>query len=144
MSAESDVALAHLAALERLNKIINGFASMVSHETRSALVGIQGLSELIRDGGLSEDEVRACADDIFTEAQKINGLIGQMFDLSQLESGRPEFRKVPVDMNDLVTEVVNHSGAKAKRVSIQPHHCGNPVRAGAGPCGHSLELTCPI
>jgi signal transduction histidine kinase len=119
LSAESDVALAHLAALERLNKIINGFASMVSHETRSALVGIQGLSELIRDGGLSEDEVHACADDIFTEAQKINGLIGQMFDLGQLENGRPEFRKVHVDVNDLVTEVVNHSGAKGKRVSIE-------------------------
>lgn len=92
---------------------------MVSHESRSALVGIQGLSELIRDGDLTDDEVRACADDIFTEAQKINALIGEMFDLGQLESGRPEFRKVHVDVNDLVTEVVNRSGAKAKRVSIE-------------------------
>lgn len=129
--AESDVAQQHLAALERLNKIINGFASMVSHETRSALVGIQGLSELIRDGGLTDDEVRACADDIFGEAQKIDALIGQMFDLGQLESGRPEFRKVRVDVNDLVTEVVNHSGARAKRVAVEVDlDSGRPVVSG--------------
>lgn len=92
---------------------------MVSHETRSALVGIQGLSELIRDGGLSDGEVRACADDIFTEALKINALIGEMFDLGLLENSRPQLRKVHVDVNDLVTEVVNRSGANVKQVSIE-------------------------
>jgi len=54
------LAIEHLAALERLNRIITAFASMVSHETRSALVGVQGLSELIRDGGLTPEEVRTC------------------------------------------------------------------------------------
>ena len=72
------LAIEHLAALERLNRIITAFASMVSHETRSALIGVQGLSELIRDGGLTPDEVRECANDIFIEAQRMDGLIGEM------------------------------------------------------------------
>ncbi len=78
-------ALSHLAALDHLNRMIAGFAAMVGHETRSSLVGIQGWSELIRDGGLSDEEIRRCATDIFDGAQRIEKLIGQMFDLNQLE-----------------------------------------------------------
>src|SRR5712692_4737980 len=50
-------AAAHLAALERLNYLITGFASMVSHETRTALTAIQGMSELILGGDLDPGEV---------------------------------------------------------------------------------------
>ena len=64
-------ALSHLAALEHLNRMIAGFASMVGHETRSSLVGIQGWSELIRDGGLSEEEIRSCAADIFEDRKSV-------------------------------------------------------------------------
>ena len=53
MTGDREVeALRHLAALERLERIIAAFASMVSHQTRTALVGIQGLSELMMDGSL--------------------------------------------------------------------------------------------
>lgn len=99
-------AVAHLAALERLNLMITGFASMVSHETRSALVGIQGWSELIRDGDLSEEETRRAASDIFDSAQRIDRLIGQMFDLNRLETRQVALRKRNVDLNAIATEVV--------------------------------------
>ena len=99
-------ALSHLAALEHLNQMIAGFASMVSHETRSSLVGIQGWSELIRDGGLSDDEIRSCASEIFDGAQRIEKMIGQMFDLNHLETRQVALRKRKVDLNAMATEVV--------------------------------------
>src|SRR2546430_14727651 len=98
-------ALSHLAALEHLNRMIAGFASMVGHETRSSLVGIQGWSELIRDGGLSEEEIRSCASDIFDGAQQIEKLIGQMFDLNQLETKQVALRNRQVDLNAIANEV---------------------------------------
>jgi signal transduction histidine kinase len=39
-----------------------------SHEFRTALTGIQGFSELIRDGGLEQDEVKAYGGYIFNDA----------------------------------------------------------------------------
>lgn len=117
--SERDRELEHLAALERLNGIVAAFASMVSHETRSALVGIQGLSELIRDGDLDVDEVRGYADDVFREAEKINMLIGEMFDLSRLEMGQSPLRKTLVDMNRVTREVVEGSRDRAARHSIE-------------------------
>jgi signal transduction histidine kinase len=86
--------------------MIAGFASMVSHETRSALVGIQGWSELIRDGGLSDEEIRNCASDIFDGAQRIEKMIGQMLDLNHLETQQVALRKRRVDLTAIVTGVV--------------------------------------
>ena len=99
-------ALSHLAALDHLSRMIAGFAAMVGHETRSSLVGIQGWSELIRDGGLSDEEIRRCATDIFDGAQRIEKLIGQMFDLNQLETRQVALRKRKVDLNAIATEAV--------------------------------------
>ena len=118
-SENSEAGLAHLAALERLNTIITAFASMVSHETRTALVGIQGMSELIRDGDLDQDEIRGYAADIFSEAEKINALIGEMFDLNRLETGQITFRKANVDVNQIAGEVVDQFRNKAARHSIE-------------------------
>lgn len=109
----------HLAALERLERIIAAFASMVSHQTRTALVGIQGWSELIRDGELSTDEVRAYAGDIFTEALKIDSMIGEMLDLNSLETGQSALRRIRVDVRDIVAE-------SAARFELNPVWCGDP------------------
>ena len=99
-------ALSHLVALEHLNRMIAGFASMVSHETRSALVGIQGWSELIRDGGLSDEEIRSCASDIFDGAQRIERVIAQMVDLNRLETRQVALRMRKVDLSAIATGVV--------------------------------------
>ncbi len=92
---------------------------MISHETRSALVGIQGLSELIRDGDLPPDEMRSYAADIFAEAQKINALIGQMFDLNRLETGQTTFRKIRVDINSVANDVVSHMARNAMEPAVE-------------------------
>jgi signal transduction histidine kinase len=116
---QSSAALEHLAALERLNRIISAFASMVSHETRSALVGIQGLSELIQEGDVDLEEARGYAGDIFREAQKINNMIGEMFDLNRLETGQSALRRVPVDLNRVAEEVVDEVRDKSSRIAIE-------------------------
>ena len=106
VNSEPGQALSHLVALEHLNRMIAGFASMISHETRSALVGIQGWSELIRDGGLSDEEIRSCASDIFDGAQRIEKMIVQMVDLNRLEMRQVALQKRKVDLSAIATGVV--------------------------------------
>lgn len=108
----------HLAALERLNRMVAGFASMVSHETRSALVGIQGASELIRFGGLSPDDIQACAMDIFDQAQRINVLIGEMFDLNRLEASEVRLRKAEVDLNTIARDIAEDQWDRPGRPTV--------------------------
>jgi signal transduction histidine kinase len=118
----------HLAALERLDRIIAAFASMVSHQTRTALVGIQGLSELIRDGDLSDAEVRGYASDIFGEALKVDAMIGEMFDLNRLETRQATFRKARVNLNRIVEEATAKVGLRVETGCEPTIIVGDPDR----------------
>ncbi len=94
------------ATLERLDRIKTEFLSIVSHEFRTALTGIQGFSELIRDGGLEPDEVRAYGGYIFNDADRVNRLIGDMLDLDRMESGRMSIRTTDVDINEVLSDAI--------------------------------------
>ena len=99
------------ATLEKLDKTKTEFLSIVSHEFRTALTGIQGFSELIRDGGLEQDEVRAYGGYIFNDADRVNRLIGDMLDLDRMESGRMSIRTVDVDINEVLSDTIARAGS---------------------------------
>jgi PAS domain S-box-containing protein len=105
--------------LEKLDRTKSEFLSIVSHEFRTALTGIQGFSELIRDGGLEADEVRAYGGYIFNDADRINRLIGDMLDLDRMESGRMTMRTADVDINDVLTEAISRAAPAAVTVDFK-------------------------
>jgi signal transduction histidine kinase len=99
------------STLEKLDRTKTEFLSIVSHEFRTALTGIQGFSELIRDGGIEPDEVRAYGGYIFNDADRVNRLIGDMLDLDRMESGRMSIRLADVDINDVLSDVVTRASS---------------------------------
>jgi PAS domain S-box-containing protein len=105
--------------LEKIDRTKTEFLSIVSHEFRTALTGIQGFSELIRDGGLEAEEVRAYGGYIFNDADRVNRLIGDMLDLDRMESGRMTMRTADVDINDVLTEVVSRAAPSATAVEFK-------------------------
>jgi len=105
--------------LERLDRTKSEFLSIVSHEFRTALTGIQGFSELIRDGGLEPDEVRAYGGYIFNDADRVNRLIGDMLDLDRMESGRMAIRTGDVDINDVLMEAISRAAPSAVNVEFK-------------------------
>jgi PAS domain S-box-containing protein len=106
------------ANLEKLDHTKTEFLSIVSHEFRTALTGIQGFSELIRDGGLEIDEVRAYGGYIFNDADRINRLIGDMLDLDRMESGRMSMRSGDVDINEVLSEAIARAGTSTANVEF--------------------------
>ena len=113
-----ETAAANLAGLERLNQLKSEFVSMVSHEFRTALVGIQGFSELLMDGSSGPDEVKALATDINSDAQRLNRMIGEMLDLDRMEAGKVRLSPKPVDLNGLVRDVVTRARASTESHQI--------------------------
>src|SRR2546428_6268284 len=101
------------ANLEKIDRTKSEFLSIVSHEFRTALTGIQGFSELIRDGGLETDEVRAYGGYIFNDADRVNRLIGDMLDLDRMESGRMSIRLADVDINEVMSDVMTRASSSS-------------------------------
>ena len=108
------------ADLEKLDRTKTEFLSIVSHEFRTALTGIQGFSELIRDGGLEQDELRAYGGYIFNDADRINRLISDMLDLDRMESGRMTIRMADVDVNEVLSDTVARAASSSTLVEFKP------------------------
>ena len=110
-----ETAAANLASLERLNQLKSEFVSMVSHEFRTALVGIQGFSEILATELNSPEDVKSLAGDIFSDAQRLNRMINEMLDLDRMEAGKIRIQPKPVDLNSLVREVVERAQASSEK-----------------------------
>jgi PAS domain S-box-containing protein len=113
-----DAAMANLAGLERLSQLKSEFVSLVSHEFRTALVGIQGFSEMIRDQELSTEETKTFAGDINKDAQRLNRMITEMLELDRIEAGRMILNIVPVDLNAIVMEAAERARATSQKHTI--------------------------
>jgi signal transduction histidine kinase len=104
-----------LADLRKLNKSKSDFVSVVSHEFRTPLTGIQGFSEMIRDEDLSTEDVKDFANDINKDAHRLSRMITELLDLDRMESGRMTQNRERVDLGALVTEAVQHARPTASR-----------------------------
>jgi PAS domain S-box-containing protein len=114
-----ETAAANLASLERLNQLKSEFVSMVSHEFRTALVGIQGFSEILSTEANSPEEVKSLAGDIFSDSQRLNRMINEMLDLDRMEAGKIRIQPKPVDLNSLVREVIDRARASSDNHSLR-------------------------
>jgi signal transduction histidine kinase len=93
--------------LERLNQAKSDFVSIVSHEFRTPLTGIQGFSEMMQSEDLTLDEMREYAGDINKDAHRLNRMITEMLDLDKMESGRMQLHREALDLNAIVSDVVD-------------------------------------
>jgi signal transduction histidine kinase len=102
--------------LSRINKVQSNFVSVVSHEFRTTLTSIQGFSELICDEEFSNEEVKEYATDINSNALLLNEMISEMLDLERLKSGQMQLQYTLIDLNALLSHVINSLSA------LTPHH----------------------
>jgi PAS domain S-box-containing protein len=107
------------ATLEKLDRTKTEFLSIVSHEFRTALTGIQGFSELIRDGGLEAEEIRAYGGYIFNDADRVSRLISDMLDLDRMESGRMTMRSADVDINEVLTDAIARAATTGSLIEFK-------------------------
>jgi signal transduction histidine kinase len=98
---------AAVVELERLSRAKSDFVSIVSHEFRTPLTGIQGFSEMMQSEDLTLDEMREYAGDINKDAHRLNRMITEMLDLDKMESGRMELHHEAVDLNAIVGEAAD-------------------------------------
>ncbi|GAC1362135.1 MAG: hypothetical protein NVSMB42_21750 [Herpetosiphon sp.] len=103
--------------LERISATKSRFVSIVSHEFRTALTGIQGFSEMMRDEELSMAELKEFALDINEDAKRLNRMITDMLDIDRMEAGRMALHRDRVDLNCLI---IDEAAEVSKTASHHP------------------------
>jgi signal transduction histidine kinase len=81
--------------------------STVSHEFKSPLTSIRHLSEMLQSGSVPSDERRRRYYDVLVEqSTRLSSLVANILDLARIEEGRKEFLFEPLDLGDLVRDLV--------------------------------------
>lgn len=101
--SNANLALAKEKA-EESDRLKSAFLANMSHEIRTPLNAIVGFSQLMIDAE-SNDERLAYWDIIHTNNEQLLRLIGDILDLSKIESGMMEFRDESFDMELLMAEI---------------------------------------
>jgi signal transduction histidine kinase len=123
MADELERSFARQKQLERSRRDLT---AAVSHDLRTPLTSIRAMIEALSDGVVSDpDTVQRYYAAISAQTENLSGLINDLFELSQLESGQVQLRKEPVNLNDLLSDVIEsmQPQANAKNVSIEGAFC---------------------
>ncbi len=109
--AERSTRTAHARAVEA-SRLKSEFVANMSHEIRTPLAGVLGLSSLLLETVLS-DEQREYADGVRSSGDVLMGLIEEILDFSKIEAGRLELHEAPFELPALIEEVCSTVGAPA-------------------------------
>ena len=96
-----------VASLRELDAAKSEFVSTVSHELRTPLSSISGFTEMLLDD-LTDDEQhrRSMLEAVERNAQRLLALVDDLLTVSQIEAGRFDFERVPVDIVSVVGDAV--------------------------------------
>ncbi len=96
--------------LTELDQLKSEFVSSVSHELKTPLTTIKLLAHLLQHSELPEEERLEHAKTIAIECDRQIDFVGNLLDLSRIESGAYKLRKTRIDVSELV-----HSSVAAER-----------------------------
>ena len=122
--AEAQAEREHEAAerLREVDRLKSQFLANMSHELRTPLNSIIGYSEILLDGDdgeLSEEAVEDVST-IYQSGRHLLAIINEILDLAKIESGQMSLELRPVDLTQLIAEVIDQTSIliKEKPVSL--------------------------
>ena len=110
------------ARQKELEQARRDLIAAVSHDLRTPLTSIRAMIEALADGVVTEPPmVQRYYGTIRSQIENLSGLINDLFELSQLETGQIQLAVETVNMNDLLSDVLESMQAQAgaKGVSLK-------------------------
>ncbi|MCB0964865.1 MAG: hypothetical protein KDA98_16435, partial [Acidimicrobiales bacterium] len=113
----AELALARDEAIHA-SELKSRFLANVSHEIRTPMNAVIGLTGLLLDTELEEDQ-RELAVGVATSAEGLLGLIDEVLDFSKIEAAKMELEEIDLDLTDLIDDVAVIVGDSARRKGIE-------------------------
>ncbi len=112
-----------ISHLRHLEEVRQDFVSNVSHELKTPVAAIRGLVEsILDDPDMDTETERRFLERVSRQCKRLSSLVTDLLSLSALERGN-DVPRVPVDLNHLLTEVVDAQASsredKSLRISVE-------------------------
>lgn len=105
--------------LTELDRLKSEFVSSVSHELKTPLTTIKLLAHLLQRSDVSEDEKLDYSKTIAVECDRQIEFVGNLLDLSRIESGAYKLRKMRVDVRELIDSCVRVERHRAELLGLR-------------------------
>lgn len=119
-----------ITPLKKLERMREEWNAVIAHDLRQPVNVIQ-LSATLLERRLEQGRERQTAARIIAAARNLDVMISDLLDLSRIEANRLDLRRKPVDIIDLVRELVERS------MAMEPEH---PIRLEANGVRSELSL----
>lgn len=113
------------ALAQESKKTKNAFWANISHEIRTPLNGILGMTQLLNDSPL-KDEQKELLQIIKNSAENLNIILSDVIDYSKLETNELEITKAPFFLKDCLSEVLSLFDHMAKQKKIKLSYSIDP------------------
>jgi signal transduction histidine kinase len=108
--------------IQELDNFRKEMITNVSHDLRTPVASIMGFTETLKNkkDSLSKDDQEKYLNIIHSESKRLNVLLRGLFDLSNLESGQIKLDKEPLNMAELMFDLLQkyHIQAQEKNVRL--------------------------
>jgi len=116
--------LEDVSPLRRLERMRSEFVANVSHELRTPVAAVKGFAETLLNGAMDDKETAlSFLKIIHEESERLNRLLGDLLELSQIESRRTPMQYSPVDCHAFLIrmhELIAPEAAR-KNIAMQLH-----------------------
>ena len=115
-----DITTEALQTAENANKAKTDFLSNMSHDIRTPMNAIIGMTSLIRHDAANKAKVIEYADKIDISSQHLLGIINDVLDMSKIEAGKTVFKYTDFSILDFITELntIFHSQIDEKNQTL--------------------------
>ena len=139
---EAEAALrAAREAAERANRARASFLATVSHEIRTPINGVIGMTGLLLDTNLTAEQWRY-ANTLRVSAEHLLQVINDMLDYSKLDAGKLEFEHLPLSLRELIDSVlaITAPRAAAKGIALTATLPNDPPEGLIGDAGRLRQI----
>jgi signal transduction histidine kinase len=104
--------------LTELDRLKSEFVSSVSHELKTPLTTIKLLAHVLQRRDVAEEEKLDYSKTIAIECDRQIDFVGNLLDLSRIESGAYKLRKTSVNVREVISSCVNVERPRAESLGL--------------------------
>lgn len=121
LSRELAATSAKLAASRERERALESsrreLVAWISHDLRTPLAGLRAMAEALEDGMAAEPE--RYFQQIRTEVERLNGMVGDLFELSRIHAGALQLTRTRMSVYDLVGDALAGADPLAREYGVR-------------------------